>query len=161
MRLRKRRLGLLGLALFSQWPTDDVTAADWMGLAGGVPVPAALGVLPIGQDIRAGISIIDWIVIVAYALARIGHSARREGWRMAIEPSNGCGNADSRLREHETDFLGVWDRVKKEILGSCGQISPVVKRRRKESTLGFEDLRYARSGPARCRRSKRWTKSFR
>jgi SSS family solute:Na+ symporter len=72
MRLRKRRLGLLGLALFSLWPTDDVTAADWMGLAGGVPVPAALGVLPIGQDIQAGISIIDWIVIVAYALGMIG-----------------------------------------------------------------------------------------
>lgn len=43
-----------------------------MGLAGGVPVPAALGVLPIGQDIRAGISTIDWIVIVAYALGMIG-----------------------------------------------------------------------------------------
>ena len=72
MRLRKRRLGLLGLALFSQWPTDDVTAADWMGLAGGVPVPAALGVLPIGQDIEAGIATRDWIVIVAYALGMIG-----------------------------------------------------------------------------------------
>ena len=43
-----------------------------MGLAGGVQVPAALGVLPIGQDIEAGIAIVDWIVIVAYALGMIG-----------------------------------------------------------------------------------------
>jgi len=43
-----------------------------MGLAGGAYVPAALGGLPTGEDSRAGIAAIDWIVIAAYALGMIG-----------------------------------------------------------------------------------------
>ena len=72
MRLRKRRLGLLGLVLLSAWSTDHPAAADWIGLAGGAYVPAALGGLPTGEDSRVGIAAIDWIVIAAYALGMIG-----------------------------------------------------------------------------------------
>ena len=70
MRLQKRLLGLLGLALFSAWPADQL-AANPVSPAGGAHVSAALAALPIGEDIQAGISIIDWIVIVAYALGMI------------------------------------------------------------------------------------------
>ena len=71
MRLRKQWLGLLGLALFSAWPTNCVTAANPVGPAGSVHLPAVLGALPVGPDIQEGISTRDWVVIVAYALGML------------------------------------------------------------------------------------------
>jgi solute:Na+ symporter, SSS family len=47
---------------------DYVTAANPVGAVGGAHVLAAL---PTGQDIQEGISAIDWMVIVAYALGMI------------------------------------------------------------------------------------------
>ncbi len=61
MRVRQRWLGLLGLAPLSIWPTD-AAAADPIGLAA----------LPFGQHLQDGVSVFDWVVIVAYALGMIG-----------------------------------------------------------------------------------------